>query len=562
MIEARRDVFVCHASEDKDEIVRPLVSALQQAKISCWYDEAEIRWGESITEKVNQGLSLSKYVMVVFTPTFIQKPWPKREFLAGLNEEASTDRVKILPLLVGSKEEQEQIGSQFYLLNDKMYLSWNGDPANVVEALLSLLHPNSQNISRACFISSEYPPYVLGGLGVHVHQLTRALGAHINVNVVLPSPSSNEGYQSLHPQVGLYALSKADASYDDPVSWLRFADFAAERIRRLTSEARPDVIHCHDWVTVLAGIKSRWRLEIPLVFHLHLPNRSPLCASVENLGLICADLITLNSEAMYEELMDRNLPLRCPVEVVKNGVDQDAFRPGEEWPDADGYVLYTGRLVEQKGVEYLLRALHYVKEKFPDVRLKVVGDGPLRDALERLCKNLMLSEHVEFLGWKTGQELVRIYQRALVAMVPSIYEPFGMTALEAMACRRPVVASRTGGLTDIIEHKVTGFLAEPKDELDLAQWLMTLLSSSDLRNRMGEAGSAYVCREGYAWPEIARRFIGLYAELRQRPLDKSIPARAEELKQEIINVAEEMSPSLAGKSNNLLDRLFNWMDRS
>lgn len=565
MSDVIRDVFICHASEDQGEIVRPLVNAFTQAKISYWYDEAEIGWGESITAKVNDGLRVSRYVVVVLSPAFIQKQkhWPNRELSAALNEEASTGKVGVLPLLVGSKQEQEQIRDQYYLLNDKMHLSWNGEAASVVEALLSLLRTDSKSISRVCFISSEYPPHVLGGLGVHVAELTRALGGHLNVDVVLPS-SGKHGYEyrSLHPNVQPYALSTVEASYDAPTSWLRFADFAAERITRLPDKVRPDVIHCHDWVTVLAGIKCRWFLEIPLVFHLHLPDRTPLCASVENLGLVCADLVTLNSEAMYEELMDRHLPLRCRVEVIKNGVDQDAFRPCEDWPDAADYILYVGRLVEQKGVEYLLRAVYYVREKFPDLRLKIVGDGPLRDALESLSTNLTLSGQVEFLGWKTGQELVRLYQKAMVVVVPSIYEPFGMTALEAMACGRPVVASKTGGLKDIVEHKTTGFLAEPKDELDLAQWLMTSLTSSDLRDRMGKAGHEYVRDAGYAWPQIAQQFIELYSGLGRKPLNKNIPSKAEEFRSQIVNVAQKISPSLADESNNSLDRLFSWMNPS
>lgn len=555
-----RDVFICHASEDREEIVHPLVNAFAQAGISYWHDEAEISWGESIVAKIDDGLRVSRYVVVVLSSAFIQKQkrWPNRELFAALNEEASTGRVRVLPLLVGSIQEQEQISHQYYLLNDKMYLSWNDDAARVAEALLSLLRPDSKSISRVCFISSEYPPHVLGGLGVHVEQLTRALGESLNVDVVLPS-SGKDGYQSLYPKVQLYALSKVSASYDDPISWLRFADLAAERITRLASQIRPDVIHCHDWVTVLAGIKCRWLLEIPLVFHLHLPNPSPLCASVENLGLVCADRITLNSEAMAEELMDRHLPLRRRAEVIKNGVDQDAFRPCEDWPAADNYILYVGRLVEQKGVDYLLRAFYYVREKFPGLRLKIVGDGPLRQALESLGTNLTLPGQVDFLGWKTGQELVRIYQKALVVVVPSVYEPFGMTALEAMACRRPVVASSAGGLKEIIKHKVTGFIAEPKDELDLAQWLMTSLTSSDFRNRMGEAGHKYVRGEGYTWPQVAEQFIDLYSGLGQEPLDKNIPAMAGEFKQQIVDIAGRMSPPLADRSNILLDRLFNWM---
>ena len=397
-------------------------------------------------------------------------------------------------------------------------------------------------------------------------QLTTALAAHLNVDVVLPTPSGDD-YQFSSPQIQLHALDKAEASYDKPVSWLRFANVAAETmIDCIYRDTRPDVIHCHDWVTVLAGIKCSRALKIPLVLHLHLPNRTPLCASVENLGLVCADLITVNSRAMHRELMGRQLKLRpdVRVEIVKNGVDLNVFRPCTDWPADDGYILFVGRLVEQKGVEYLLRAFSYVKEasRFSEVRLKIVGEGPWRPLLEGLCTNLMLSDRVEFLGWKTGQDLVSLYQKARVVAIPSIYEPFGMTALESLACQRPVVASREGGLSEIITHNDTGYLAGPKDHLDLAQWLMSLLSNSDLRNRMGEAGRAHVCSEGYTWPEIAQRFIELYKGLLRKSPDINIPARAEEFKDQIANVATEMEPVFGDQSNDELKRLFDWRVRS
>ena len=136
-----RDIFICHAGEDKEEIVRPMVEAFSQAGISCWYDEAEIRWGDSIVQKVNEGLAASRYVVVVFSPAFVQKNWPQRELNAVLNQEASTGEVKVLPLLVGSEEEKRQILKQFPLLNDKRYLPWDGDLRNIINALMSRLRP-------------------------------------------------------------------------------------------------------------------------------------------------------------------------------------------------------------------------------------------------------------------------------------------------------------------------------------------------------------------------------------------------------------------------------------
>src|SRR4030065_1402317 len=96
-----KDVFICHASEDKPKIVKPLVAAFEREGISCWYDEAEVKWGESIPEKINEGLKISRYVIVVISKSFLSKNWPKRELNSALSIEASTGKERVLPLVVG-----------------------------------------------------------------------------------------------------------------------------------------------------------------------------------------------------------------------------------------------------------------------------------------------------------------------------------------------------------------------------------------------------------------------------------------------------------------------------
>ena len=134
-----RDVFICHASEDKREIIEPLLEALDRARISYWYDRAEIKWGDSLTEKVNKGLSISRYVIVSLSKPFLEKPWPLRELSAVLNIEIKSGEVKILPLLYGTVTDRQMILKKFSLLNDKYYLIWDGNPEKIVLALESRL---------------------------------------------------------------------------------------------------------------------------------------------------------------------------------------------------------------------------------------------------------------------------------------------------------------------------------------------------------------------------------------------------------------------------------------
>ena len=139
IVTRQKDVFLCHASEDKRSVVIPLVRAFDRAGITYWHDQAEIGWGDSITEKVNQGLKISRYVIVILSKTFISKKWPKRELNAALNLEASSGEVRVLPIIVGDQREQGEILEEYPLLNDKVFQKWSGKPESVVQALKGIV---------------------------------------------------------------------------------------------------------------------------------------------------------------------------------------------------------------------------------------------------------------------------------------------------------------------------------------------------------------------------------------------------------------------------------------
>jgi len=131
----QRDVFLCHAAEDKDEIVSPLARELERSAITYWLDKHQIAWGDSISEEVNEGISCSHYVLAVVTPRFLTKNWPQRELNAWIGLEARTGLVRILVLMAGDQEHRRAVFDRFPLLSDKLYIDWNGDPSFVAEAL-------------------------------------------------------------------------------------------------------------------------------------------------------------------------------------------------------------------------------------------------------------------------------------------------------------------------------------------------------------------------------------------------------------------------------------------
>ncbi|GJM16421.1 MAG: hypothetical protein DHS20C13_17480 [Thermodesulfobacteriota bacterium] len=135
-----KDVFICHAGEDKEEVVRPLCKALEDNSISYWVDEGEIRWGHSLTGKVSEGLAKSKYVIVVLSNTFVTKSWPKLELEASLNMEASSGDIKVLPLIVGDQSTKDVIFEKYPLLNHKRYIIWSGETSFVIDELKKVLN--------------------------------------------------------------------------------------------------------------------------------------------------------------------------------------------------------------------------------------------------------------------------------------------------------------------------------------------------------------------------------------------------------------------------------------
>jgi hypothetical protein len=137
-----RDVFMCHASEDKSSVVEPLCTAMDAAAMTYWIDKCEVQWGDSVTAKVNRGFAMSEYIIVVLSRSFLGKPWPERELNAALNLESTSGQVVVLPLLVGDDNGIKEILNTYPLLNDKKYIRWSGDATVVLDELRVLLGRN------------------------------------------------------------------------------------------------------------------------------------------------------------------------------------------------------------------------------------------------------------------------------------------------------------------------------------------------------------------------------------------------------------------------------------
>lgn len=215
-------------------------------------------------------------------------------------------------------------------------------------------------------------------------------------------------------------------------------------------------------------------------------------------------------------------PILDDVKVIPNAVDETVFKPsidGSEVTLKYGLgntrnVLFVGRLVPYKGLEYLLSAIEILQHEFVDIHLMIVGEGELRLKLVQLAEDLGIKELVDFVGHVPNSSLPPFYASSDLVVLPSVsrLEAFGITLIEAMACGKPVVASSIPGPGEVVEDGITGYLVPPKDTVALAEAISRIVRDEKLANRMGKEGRKRI-EENYTWERVASYYDRLYNDL-------------------------------------------------
>lgn len=385
-------------------------------------------------------------------------------------------------------------------------------------------------------LSWEYPPVVEGGLARHVAGLSAALvrgGADVRVLTrgaeAVPAHAEDDGVvvqrvQRTAPPAGLDAfLAWVDELGDD----LLAAGTTAAELRR------PDVVHGHDWLVAAPAAALADRLDVPYVTTVHATehgrhqgwvDKHPQSHvhAVETAMMARADAVLVCSRFMRRHVLDVFGPDPDDVVVVRNGIDpaapvaDGAVRAlrADLVPDGEALVLCAGRLVYEKGFQVALDAFDRVaraeRPAAPPARLVIAGSGPHEAELHAHAERLALGDRVRFLGWTDDATLPALYRAADVCLVPSLYEPFGLVALEAMRGGCAVVAGATGGLREVVPEG-TGLRVPPDDVRALAAALRRLLDDDGLRRRLVLAGAAHAAR--FSWDDAAARTRDVYARL-------------------------------------------------
>ena len=285
-------------------------------------------------------------------------------------------------------------------------------------------------------------------------------------------------------------------------------------VKKKVGEIEPDLIHAHyatsfGLLGALSGrhplIISAWGSDI-----FSFPRISFLHRNLLKWILGRADVLCSSSNIMAQE-MHRYISQKQTVEIIPFGVDMTRFSPpqGEQRPEAGGYprsgvkgtpvVFGVAKGLHQVyGLDLLIEAFAQVHSHFPQTLLRIAGEGPERSSLEDLADKLGVSKWVEWLGQLPNVDIANFYKSVDIVVVPSRQESFGVTAIEGSACARPVIASRVGGLTEVIIEGKTGLLVPSESIFELAKAMECLIKDPTLREAMGQQGRANVLRH-YDW---------------------------------------------------------------
>jgi alpha-maltose-1-phosphate synthase len=401
---------------------------------------------------------------------------------------------------------------------------------------------------RVGLFTREYPPHVYGGAGVHVDYLSRELAREIEVEVHCWGPQ-NFDRGNLHVRGAVPWDEITRGTEGKFKGALEALSLNLTQVKALTGI---DLVHTHTWYVSMAGYFAKKLYSVPFVLTTHsleplrawkaeqLGTGYAMSSWMERTAILDADAIVAVSKSTAADIL-RAYPDVDPkrIHVIYNGIDLAEYQKTSEAKalidygvdPAVPYVLFVGRITRQKGVTHLVDAIRYMPAETQVVLCAGAPDTPeiaaeLRQKVEDARRDHPLIVWIEKMV--TKKETIQLYSHARVFCCPSVYEPFGIINLEAMACHVPVVASATGGIKEVVVDGETGLLVpfdqdpvtsfptnREKFARDLATAINRLMDDPEKCRRFGEAGRRRV-EQTFSWTAIARQTIRLYEQLIQQ----------------------------------------------
>ena len=392
-------------------------------------------------------------------------------------------------------------------------------------------------------MSWEYPPLIEGGLARVVRKQAEGLVERDAEVHVLTRGGEESPAEELVNGVHVHRVREPTrpAELNEFVAWVERmnSDMLAAGVE-LGDRLDFDIVHGHDWLVANACDHLARRFRSPLVTTIHATEHGrhqgwvdkhpqSYIHGVERWITNRSDRVLVCSTFMREQVVDVFGVDEDRVEVIPNGIDPEDLQPHDddelrrlraEFAEPDeSLVLLVGRLVYEKGFQFALEALPEIIERLPNTRFVVAGSGTHEEELRRQAEELGLMEHGTFVGWIGDDVLHSLYRIADVCVVPSIYEPFGLVALEAMASSCPCIVADTGGLREVVPHDEVGLRFRARDPVSLAEMTVRVLDDAKLCRRLTAEAFEHLRR--FDWGDVAERTADVYAEL-----DRNRGARA------------------------------------
>lgn len=395
----------------------------------------------------------------------------------------------------------------------------------------------------------EFPPFNSGGLGTACYGITKSLsGRGVEISFVLPKNSGiTESFINIVsaklPKIKIKEIDSLLTSYITPRSYerkflllnkysknktdikrnycggligevYRFSLMAKE----IAADVNHDVIHVHDWMTFPSGIEAKKVSKKPLLVHVHSTEMdrsgghgvNPEVFKIEKEGVEKADKIIAVSQFTKNQILRSYNVNQDKISVIYNAIDKNEFSTNnqdKDYPDFNNkkVVLFLGRITLHKGPDYFIKAAKKVLDHRDDVVFVISGSGDMENQVIEQAADLGIADRVLFTGFLRNEKLKKIYKMATLYVLPSVSEPFGITPLESLACKTPVLVSNQSGVSEILRHCLK---VDFWDIDEMANKIISVLDNEELEKCLADNGFLEI--DNFRWDGVAEKIIEMY----------------------------------------------------
>ena len=422
---------------------------------------------------------------------------------------------------------------------------------------------------RIMMLTWEYPPRIVGGIARVVHDLSHVFAKQGHeVHVITYKEGNTKEFENDNG-VLVHRIETYPINANNLVDWVMQFNFCViEKAADVIKEfGKFDIIHAHDWLVAYAARALKNSYKLPLVATIHATEsgrnkgihdkNQGYVNDVEWLLTYEASDVICNSLYMKNEIRNLFGKPMDNIHVVPNGINTTKFDGKErDWDfrrnyaaDNEKIVFFAGRIVYEKGIQVLLDAAPKILQNYNDVKFVIAGRGPCLDDLRAQAERLGISNRVYFTGYLNDVQITKMYKAIDVAVFPSLYEPFGIVALEGMLAGAATVVSDAGGLNEIVSHGIDGMKSYAGNCNSLADSILEVLFNQDLCKQIAKNAHEKVVKE-YNWDIIAKKTMAVYKET-----IKTAKANAVKVKFEESKVANEAlsaeAPTRAAKDSTI-----------